>query len=195
METSVPQIPKDFHNFFTGIIGSIGVGLLYVSMNFMYKLRFHLTILYGLIGFLLIFINYMYTVIYFYVEISLNLIPFHVNFIHIFIFVGLCGIIFIIFLKSTFFKKDQKKIKSTVIDLGTRFHRLEIRDIAEKCYVNREKVEKVIHTMIQANEIYAIYSDDSKMIEFDQNKNIDQLDALMALYKNWEKKVYKKDTG
>ncbi|MFW9938639.1 MAG: PCI domain-containing protein, partial [Candidatus Thorarchaeota archaeon] len=191
-----PEDLRNFRFFITGTNGSISVGFLYVSMNFMYKLKFHLTIMYGLIGFLLIFINYMYTVIYFHLEISLNLIPFHVNLIHIFILAGLGGIIFIVFLKSTiFFKNDQKIIKSTVIDLGTKFHRLEVRDIAEKCYVNREKVQKIIQAMIEANEIYAIFSDKSEMIEFDQNKNIDQLDALMALYKNWEKKEYKKETG
>jgi len=96
--------------------------------------------------------------------------------------------------KSHFKEFKIYKIKKTVLDLGTKFTRLKIIEIAEKCGLKDQQV--IIDTvlnMIEKNEIYADYFSISKSIAFNQQANIEEIDRLMAAYKDWEdKKVRKK---
>ena len=47
--------------------------------------------------------------------------------------------------------------------------------------------------MIENKEIYTQYFSSKKSVAFDQAANIDEIDKLMAIYKEWEeKKVEKK---
>jgi len=81
------------------------------------------------------------------------------------------------------------KIKKLVLDLGIKFTRLEIREISEKSSINDEDfIIKVVRDMIRNNEIYAEYFSSSKAIAFDQQANIEEIDRLMATYKDWEEK-------
>jgi predicted regulator of Ras-like GTPase activity (Roadblock/LC7/MglB family) len=86
------------------------------------------------------------------------------------------------------------KIKKLVLELGTKFTRLEIREIGEKSSIDDEDIIiEVVKDMIKNKEIYAEYFSSSKAIAFDQQANIEEIDNLMAIYKEWEdKKVSKK---
>ena len=100
-------------------------------------------------------------------------------------------------------QRDIAKLKKTVLNLGTRFLRLEIRDVAEKSGLNIKKVEDGISEMIKNNEIYAnisketkvIYaniSKETKVIEFNQDANLEEMDNLLEMYEQWEQKSVKK---
>ncbi len=81
------------------------------------------------------------------------------------------------------------KIKKTVLNLSTKFTRLEIREIAEKCNLdNEDLIIEVVRKMINNKEIYAEYFRSSNSILFNQQANIEEIDRLMATYKEWEEK-------
>jgi len=90
--------------------------------------------------------------------------------------------------------KKINKIKKLVLELGIKFTRLEIREIGEKSSIDNEDIIiEVVKDMIKNKEIYAEYFSSSKAIAFDQQANIEEIDKLMAIYKEWEdKKVSKK---
>ncbi|GAG97992.1 unnamed protein product, partial [marine sediment metagenome] len=86
-----------------------------------------------------------------------------------------------------------KKIKETILDLGTKFTRLEIREIAEKCEVDNENLITIVaKDMINNKEIYAEYFSSSNSVSFNQQANIEEIDTLMDIYKEWEKGLNKK---
>ncbi len=85
------------------------------------------------------------------------------------------------------------KIKKTVLNLGTKYTRLEIREIAEKCAIdNEDLITKIVKDMINNKEIYAEYFSSSNSISFDQQANINEIDKLMKKYDEWEKKSLSK---
>jgi hypothetical protein len=83
---------------------------------------------------------------------------------------------------------QEKRIKETVLKLGTKFPRLQIIDIAEKTNAEKELIIKTIKDMIQNKEIYAEYFQGSESVAFDQEINIEEIDRLMSSFKDWEKK-------
>lgn len=81
------------------------------------------------------------------------------------------------------------KIKKLILELGIKFTRLEIREIGEKSNIDDENmIIDVVKDMIKNKEIYAEYFKSSKAIAFNQQANIDEIDKLMATYKEWEEK-------
>ncbi len=58
------------------------------------------------------------------------------------------------------------KIKSTILDLGMKFQRLEIPEIAIKCNEEEELIIQTIKKMIKKKEINAEYFSKNKMIFF-----------------------------
>lgn len=89
----------------------------------------------------------------------------------------------------------RKKIKKSILDLGTRFPRLQVSEIAEECEINMEQlVINIIKEMIENKEIYGKYFKSTKSVAFDQQANINEIDKLLASYEDWEeKKVGKRD--
>lgn len=85
-------------------------------------------------------------------------------------------------------------IKKAVLDLGTKFARLQISEISEVCSVKDEQlIIDSVKEMINNKEIYGQYFSSSKSVAFNQQANIDEIDNLMKTYKEWEdKKVEKK---
>lgn len=73
-------------------------------------------------------------------------------------------------------------IKKTILDLGTHFARLEVREISEECNVDRNSIEKVIKDMIKNQEIFAEYFKSSKTVIFDKRANIDNIDEILSVY-------------
>ena len=83
--------------------------------------------------------------------------------------------------------KKIDKIKSIVLDLGTKFTRLHIGEISEKCGLEEEfLIIDTVKNMIDNQEIYAEYFKSTKSVAFNQQANIDEIDKLMATYKEWE---------
>ena len=78
-------------------------------------------------------------------------------------------------------------IKSTILDMGTKFGRLEVGEVAEECGEDEELIVKTVKEMIEGNEIYAKYFDSSRAVAFNLQANIDEIDNLMDKYKQWEK--------
>ncbi len=84
-------------------------------------------------------------------------------------------------------------IKKKVLDLGTKFTRLEVKEISEKCKINHEEIIiRTVKEMIKKKEIYAEYFSSSRAVAFNQQANIDEIDRLMDAYKDWEKKEIRK---
>jgi len=85
-------------------------------------------------------------------------------------------------------------IKHTILNLGTKFARIQIVEISEVSEIADEKlIISTVKEMIKNKEIYAKYFESSKSIAFDQQANIEEIDRLMSIYKDWEeKKVGKK---
>lgn len=78
-------------------------------------------------------------------------------------------------------------IKRTVLDLSTKFTRIEIKEIREKCEVDYEDlIIKVIKEMIKNKEVYAEYFKSSNSISFNQQVNIAEIDKLLDQYRQWE---------
>lgn len=92
------------------------------------------------------------------------------------------------FLKRRKISAEESLIKRTVLDLGTKFTRLEVKEISEKCEIDRSTITEVIKEMIKKNEIYAEYFKSSNTVAFNQRANIDEIDTLMNQYKQWEEK-------
>ncbi len=86
------------------------------------------------------------------------------------------------------------RVKKAVLDLGIKFARLQIAEISEVCDI--DDVQLIVDTvkdMIDNNEIYAQYFSSTKSVAFDQQANLDEIDNLMSVYKDWEdKKVGKR---
>ena len=77
-------------------------------------------------------------------------------------------------------------IKKTVLDLGTKFPRLQVIEIAEECGVENDLIISTLKEMITHKEIYAKYFESSQSVAFDQQANIDDIDKLLSAYKEWE---------
>lgn len=88
--------------------------------------------------------------------------------------------------------KEKTILKKTILNLGTRFIELEIRDISEKSYLNIKKVKDLVKEMIENNEIYATYNEYTKLVQFDQDANLEEIDKLMQIYESWEKDLIEK---
>ncbi len=96
--------------------------------------------------------------------------------------------------KTHFEEERVKKIKKVVLNLGIKFARLQISDIAEKCELKDEQlIINTVKDMIKNKEIFAEYFSSSKSVAFDQQANIDEIDKLMDAYKEWEDKEFKKE--
>ncbi len=78
-------------------------------------------------------------------------------------------------------------IKSTILDLGTKFGRLEVKEVAEECGEDEELIVRTVKEMIEGKEVYAKYFDSSRAVAFNLQANIDEIDSLMDKYKLWEK--------
>ena len=80
------------------------------------------------------------------------------------------------------------KIKNTILNLGVKFDRLHIAEIVEKCSESEGDIIDTALEMIKNKEIYAEYFKSTQSVVFDKQANIDEIDKLMEVYKEWEEK-------
>jgi tetratricopeptide (TPR) repeat protein len=79
------------------------------------------------------------------------------------------------------------KTKRIIIDLGSRYSRLEVIDIVEKCGEEEGLIISTIQDMIKNREISAEYFKGSKAVAFSQQVDVDEIDKLMKSFDEWEK--------
>ena len=91
-------------------------------------------------------------------------------------------------IKSLINQSKIAKIKNTILNLGVKFDRLHIAEIVEKCSESEGDIIDTALEMIKNKEIYAEYFKSTQSVVFDKQANIDEIDRLMATYKEWEEK-------
>jgi len=171
-----------------------------ISIYYLYHLKIRRSIIFGIVGtsfYLITVLNFM--VIYPVFRDDSNYSSSESNqFLLIIFFLLFCSIInaIIIFLlrseKKILAFEDEAIIKKTILDLGTKFTRLETREISEKSGYDSDSIVKVLNSMISRNEIYAEYFKTASTVSFDQRANIDEIDQLMAVFRSWEEEHYGK---
>ncbi|MFW9936797.1 MAG: hypothetical protein ACFFD5_04065 [Candidatus Thorarchaeota archaeon] len=183
---------QGFNFFYVG--GSVIFFLFLLSILFVFLLRVKLGLIFGVIGCLIMGINMFfpsvpsvgvpgpygngivigYTIAYGY----------YIQFI---IWILFCVVNIILFLGKVIVKGvNFRIIKTTILDLGTQYANLEVREISEACKADKVTIIDTIQNMIENNEIYAEYFKSSKTVAFNKQANIKEIDNLMAMYQVWE---------
>lgn len=82
----------------------------------------------------------------------------------------------------------QRKIKSTIIDLGIKYkyNRIHASEIAEKCKEPEDIIILLIREMIETKEIFGEFFSSTKSLIFNQQANIDNVDNIMKNIEKWE---------
>jgi len=79
------------------------------------------------------------------------------------------------------------KIKSIIIDLGSKYPKLKVIDIKDKCGEEEGLIFTTLQDMIKNREISAKYIKSSKAVEFSQQIDVEEIDKLMKSFDEWEK--------
>ncbi|MFX1456357.1 MAG: hypothetical protein ACFFDB_13365 [Promethearchaeota archaeon] len=168
-----------------GWIGFVSIGLSFIFFK-IFKTK--LAIIFGLVGCIFIGFNLIYILIF----INLPSDP-HQYIMEIGFYFGIISwVLFctinIILSRVKFREKEEdiSIIKKTILDLSTKFDRLEVHDISEKCGVDKNTIIQVLKNMTKKNEVYAEYFKTTNSVAFNQKANIEEIDSLMAKYKEWE---------
>jgi len=81
---------------------------------------------------------------------------------------------------------DEARIRKTILEFGTEITRLKVDEIAEKTETFHKTIIEVVNNMIKNQEIYARYFKSSNSVVFNQEKNIEDIDDLMTMFREWE---------
>jgi len=85
--------------------------------------------------------------------------------------------------------RDMSKVRKTILEMSTRFTRIEIREINVVSGIDNDKlIINTVKEMINNKEVHAQYFTNSNSLVFNQQANIDEIDKLMELYREWEEK-------
>ena len=168
-----------------------GFLFIFISGFYLYRLKIKKSIIFGIVGTIIYVLTvFFFTIVYLQNrELQLLLL--------IFLWVLSSIVNFIVLILLRFEKKEltfEAKIiiKKIVLDLGTKYTRLEVREISEKCGYDSDSIIGVLDSMIMNKEIYAEFFKSSNTVSFDQQANIDEIDELMAAFKDWEDEHYEK---
>ncbi|MFX1447216.1 MAG: hypothetical protein ACFFCG_03685 [Promethearchaeota archaeon] len=181
-----------FFNLFVYYLYPFGFLFILISCFYLYRLKVRKIIIFGIFGNII----YGLTITYFIFIFLYDILFLETLFIDLFWIITLIvNILVYIFLRSK--KKDLTfeemfEIKKVVLDLGTKFTRLEVREISETCGYDSDSIIGVLNSMIMNKEIYADFFKSTNTVSFDQQANIDEIDELMAVFKDWEVSHYEK---
>ena len=179
------------------IVEFIGIVTLVISILLWFSSEFKLSNILGILGVIIPIFPLIFTfqIIENYRpdDVWLNYDKVENTYISLFIFamILLYLILTLNILSPIFSKKgidELPLIKKTILDLGTKYTRLEIKEISETCGVDKKTIINVANDMIKNNEIYGQYFKSSNSIVFNQQANIDEIDKLMLIYQEWENK-------
>ena len=169
----------------------IGFLFIFISGFYLCRLKIRKSIIFGIVGTIIYILTVIFFTIAYYQGRELKLL----SMIFLWLFTLIVNLIVYLFLRSEKNKmtfEDEMTIKKIVLDLGTKYTRLEVREISEKCGYDSDSIIVVINSMIMNNEIYAEFFKSSNTVSFDQQANIDEIDELMAVFKDWEDNHYTK---
>jgi len=85
--------------------------------------------------------------------------------------------------------REHSRIKREILDLGIKYPDFKLKEVSQKCYVDKNTIINVTKKMIKRKEIFAEYFSISKKFAFNISANIAEIDRLMAIYKEWEKET------
>ncbi|TFF97430.1 MAG: hypothetical protein EU547_04300 [Promethearchaeota archaeon] len=143
----------------------------------------------GYIGITIRISNYIY--VFRTLEFSGFTITFFYDLIPLMCITCLITLLTIIKIKEAY--SNPTLIKKTILELGTKFPRLKIKEISEECGKDQDLIIKVVKDMIRNEEIYADYFKSSNSVLFDQQANIREINDLMEVYKDWDHSNIKKN--
>ena len=169
----------------------IGFLFIFISGFYLCRLKIRKSIIFGIVGTIIYILTVIFFTIAYYQGRELKLL----SMIFLWLFTLIVNLIVYLFLRSEKNKmtfEDEMTIKKIVLDLGTKYTRLEVREISEKCGNVSDSIIGVLNSMIMNKEIYAEFFKSSNTVLFDQQANIDEIDELMAAFKDWEDKHYEK---
>jgi len=145
----------------------IGFLFILISGLYLYRLKIRKAIIFGIVGTIVYGITvYFFTLVYIQgKDLQLLLLIF------LWVFSSIVNLIVLILLRSekkelTF--EDEMAIKKIVLIIS------------------------VLKSMISNKEIYAEFFKSSNTVSFDQQANLEEIDELMAVYKDWKDEYYKK---
>lgn len=183
----------------------IGLGIYIISIVFVYRLEFRRSLIVSCLGFILFLIP---DIAQFSIQsniishqLGMNSEEFNFllksfnpisNTISVLVYIFLITQILIFISQFIESAEDKIKVKKQILKLGTKFTRLQVKEIAEKCKVNHSMIIRIAKEMINNKEIYAEYFKSSKSVVFNQQANIDEIDKLMKIYKDWEEEKFEK---
>lgn len=170
--------------------GMIEVFLLCVSIVLIHHLKIRYALLSGILCCILMGFNLLYK--------PLNLLFFPPSgynyalrpsyYISLICWVTMCYVISDFTITELTEKKiAPEDIKGRILNLGTQFTRLEIREISEKCDFSDDLILKMMKSMIYDHEIYAEYFYSTRTVVFNQQANIEQFDNLLSKLKKRRK--------
>ncbi len=172
-------------------INPFGFLFIIISGLYLYRLRIRRSIIFGIFGTII----YILTIIILTLTYLENFEPLLLFLMFFWLLTSIINVVVFGALRSEREKlslEDELKIKKVVLDLGTKYTRLEVREISEKCDVDSDSIIEVLEKMIANKEIFAAFFKSSNTVSFDQQANIDEIDELMAVYKDWENTYYRK---
>lgn len=85
------------------------------------------------------------------------------------------------------------KIRSIILKKGMKKERIHIEDLRRKCKTTEDQIKNTIDTMISNQEIEAKYYDSTKTLVFLKQTISKDIDRLMEMYTEWEKKKMGKE--
>lgn len=179
--------------FFIMLYYSYPFGFLFILISglYLYRLKIRKAVIFGIVGNIIYVITVFFFTFVYIQGRDLQLL----ELIFLWVFSSIVNLIVLILLRSekkelTF--EDEMTIKKIVLDLGMKYTRLEVREISEKCGCDSDSIIEVLNSMIVNKEIYAEFFKSSNTVSFDQQANIDEIDELMAAFKDWEDEHYEK---
>jgi len=156
------------------------VGCIIMGLNILFPLLFNPIMLLNLYNFYyaqdpsaLVYLTSSSNSEYLYIQVIIWILFFIENFI-------------LLFGKIVVKDVNLRMVKETILDLGTQYANLEVREISEACKIDKAKIIDIIKEMIENNEIFAEYFKSSKTVAFNKQANIKEIDSLMAIYQEWE---------
>ena len=85
------------------------------------------------------------------------------------------------------------QLRKKIVDLGTKFDKLNVSEIAEELNVELETIKILIKSMIESQELSAKLNEKSDFVEFNFTEISAKIDQLMLIYDDWEKKRKRKN--
>jgi hypothetical protein len=88
--------------------------------------------------------------------------------------------------------RERSRIKREILDLGIMYPDFKLKEVSQKCHADKNTIINVTKKMIKRKEIYAEYFSISKKFAFNISANIEEIDRLIAIYKEWEEETFGK---